>query len=233
MNILGTASYKTKKGEKDGYLTGILYLAPADEIGIADKKHLNVNLCPGATAECRQACLFTAGRGVMSNVYSGRIRKTKMFLEDRETFKDQLREDIKALIRQGQRENLIPCVRLNGTSDIVWEKYAADIMSEFSDIQFYDYTKLAGRFKKQLPANYHLTFSRSGENDHDCIQLLEAGHNVAVVFSGELPEAWQGFKVVDGDKNDLRFLDGKGVVVGLKAKGRARGASVGGFVVQS
>ena len=35
-------------------------------------------------------------------------------------------------------------------------------------------------------------------------------------------ETWKGFEVVNGDETDLRFLDKKGVVVGLIEKGRAK-----------
>lgn len=41
--------------------------------------------------------------------------------------------------------------------------------------------------------------------------------NVAVVFK-VVPDTFMGHKVIDGDLNDLRYKDLKGVVVGLKYK---------------
>ena len=48
------------------------------------------------------------------------------------------------------------------------------------------------------------------------------GVNVAVVFRKELPSTWNNVEVIDGDKTDLRFLDGRGKIVGLTAKGDAK-----------
>lgn len=221
MKLLGTSSYKTQKGESAGYLTGILYLISSDASG--------TDLCPGASPECRKFCLLTAGRGVMQNVIDGRMRKTRLFLDHREEFKTQLRDDIRAIVRQAARENMTPCVRLDGTSDAVAVE-CYDIMREFPHVQFYDYTKIASKFTRERPANYHLTFSRSETNEKTALRLLARGENVAVVFANTLPETWHGFRVINGDTNDLRFLDDKNVVVGLTAKGRARGKE-NGFVV--
>jgi hypothetical protein len=106
-------------------------------------------------------------------------------------------------------------------------------------VQFYDYTKVPKPWERTRHApNYALTFSRSESNEVACADALRNGVNVAVVFSTRkgqpLPATWQGVKVVDGDIDDLRFLDEKGgVVVGLRAKGKARRPEVqGGFVVQ-
>lgn len=56
--------------------------------------------------------------------------------------------------------------------------------------------------------------------------MLAHGANVAVVFGTPkghaLPETWHGYRVVDGDVSDLRFLDPPGTVVGLRAKGSAK-----------
>jgi hypothetical protein len=82
----------------------------------------------------------------------------------------------------------------------------------------------------ELPENYHLTFSRKEDNDGFVENVLERGGNVAVVFRKELPLTWKGKKVVNGDETDLRFLDEKNVVVGLKAKGKGR-KNQSGFIV--
>jgi hypothetical protein len=265
MSLLSiSADAKTVKGEKQGYLTGILYLAPHTIAGIG-------NLCPDATKGCRAACLYTAGRGAFNSVQTARIAKTKRFKADRAGFMADLVKDIAALVRKAKRAGLIPVVRLNGTSDLPWENIgpvnydrdggrfqAANIMAAFPDVQFYDYTKSARRMASMLrgkvnmvesidwPSNYHLTFSRSECNDKDARIVLSQGGNVAVVFStrkGEaLPAMWHSYRVIDGDGSDARFaddggpqgqasLDHKGVVVGLRSKGRAR-KDTSGFVVK-
>lgn len=226
MHLLSTSNYKTLKGNSQGYMTGILHFAPGHLSGY--------QVCPFASAGCLIACLNTAGRGIFKPVQDARINKTKRFFEDRAAFLADLDDDISALIRKSARENMTPCVRLNGTSDILWEKHAFEIMDKYRSIQFYDYTKIIKRTSPGwgIPENYHLTFSRSESNEQDCEIALARGYNVAVVFSGELPKTWKSFPVVSGDENDLRFLDGKNVVVGLSAKGRAR-RDDSGFVVAS
>lgn len=218
---------KTVKGEKLGYLTGILYLAPVTEAGFG-------NVCPNASIGCKAACLFTAGRGAMSNVRDARIRRTRLFFTDKKKFVEMLIEDISELVKYGEKVGKTACQRLNGTSDIPWERLG--IFEKFPTIQFYDYTKSVTRAldfaKGAMPKNYHLTFSRSEENEVKALSVLTVGGNIAAVFSGALPATWRGFKVVDGDVSDLRFLDGKNVVVGLKAKGKGR-KDTSGFVIQS
>jgi hypothetical protein len=216
---------KTVKGEKFGYLTGIMYLAPANEAGFG-------NLCPNASAGCLASCLYTAGRGAMSNVKAARVRKTRLFFSDKVKFMETLFQDIASLVKVGVKEGKKICVRLNGTSDIPWERLG--IFDKFPDVQFYDYTKSPSRAldfaKQKLPKNYHLTFSRSEDNETSALNVLASGGNVAAVFSGKLPETWKGYKVIDGDESDLRFNDGMNVVVGLKAKGKGRKDS-SGFVI--
>lgn len=216
MKLLTVENAKTIKGEKLGYLTGILYLAPANESRVLD-------VCPMATDECRRACLFTAGRGVFDSVRRARIRKTKWLHKDREGFLAQLRADVRALERSARRQGLTPAIRINGTSDL--PQIALTLAREFPGIQFYDYTKIPRAWERRR-ANYHLTFSHSGDNLEDCLRALFHGVNVAVVFDTKrgdpLPMHWYGKEVIDGDLSDLRFLDPKGVVVGLRAKGHAR-----------
>lgn len=221
---------KTKKGN-DKVLTGILFLAPHDISGY--------QVCPKATKGCIKACLYSAGMGVYKNVQAGRIRKTKLFFEDRETFMNQLVADIQALIRKGKRENKPVAIRLNGTSDIAWEKIKVtvdgtnyrNLMAAFPDIQFYDYTKIPGRKAAVNIPNYHLTFSLAEDNDHDAYKALKQGYSVAVVLdvrrSESKPTEWSGVKMIDGDTDDIRFHDQKGVFVGLTAKGKARYDEIG------
>jgi hypothetical protein len=217
MSLLSiSADAKTTKGEKQGYLTGILYLSPADSSGL-------INVCANATEGCKSSCLNTAGRGAFNSVQAGRLRKTTMLVQNRAAFLLELARDIRNLVKKAARENMIPCVRVNGTSDLPW--LALEMARQFPDVQFYDYTKHP-RSWERTRENYHLTFSSSETNDGDAIAALVHGINVAVVFTTKkgqpLPATWMGADVIDGDTSDLRFLDAKGVVVGLRAKGRAK-----------
>lgn len=225
MKLFTTGNPKIMKGQKKGYLSFVLHLAPADLSG--------KEVCPKRTAGCSAACLNTAGRGGIFKkgestnvIQQARIRKTKMFFEQREQFMTDLESDIRAGIKQAEKQGLIPAFRLNGTSDLSWEKYG--IIEKFPGVQFYDYTKVLGRKVAHLP-NYHLTFSNADGNLNDVLRAKES-MNVAVVFRKELPETYLGKTVINGDDTDLRFLDPKGVIVGLKAKGRAK-RDVSGFVV--
>jgi len=221
---------KTVKGIKRGYSTGILYLAPSNESGIG-------NVCPNASAGCKASCLYSAGRGNMPNVVKSRIRKTVEFFNNPELFMAELFGDICKHVARAKRNGDIPCVRLNGTSDIDFGKYrlqGKNIFDLLSSVQFYDYTKSFARMKKYLagkfPSNYHLTFSRSEKNMKQCEYILQNGGNVAMVFRGGIPDTYMGFNVVNGDKDDLRFLDESNVIVGLSPKGKAK-KDISGFVV--
>jgi hypothetical protein len=224
MKLLTLGNTKTVKGEAMGYQTYIMHLAPSTLSGY--------NTCPMASTGCAAACLNTAGRGRFTTTQEARIRKTKWFFEDRETFMAQLVKDITAAIRKAVREGFVPVFRLNGTSDIRWETVPVggfrNIMEMFPTVMFYDYTKLQNR--RDLPSNYHLTFSRSEENYAAVDMMMVQGYNTAIVFDN-FPEIYNGYKVIDGTETDLRFLDEKGVVVGLLAKGKAKN-DMSGFTVQ-
>ncbi len=230
MKLLSTANPKIQKGSKLGYLSFILHLAPADLSG--------KEVCPKRTAGCTAACLNTAGRGGMFRkgentniIQQARIRKTKMFFEDRAGFMAQLIKDIELGIKQAARLGLTPVFRLNGTSDLAWEKYAVpgarNIFDLFPTVTFYDYTKVLGRKVADIP-NYDLTFSAADGNDADVKKAIAAGMNVAMVFD-KLPDTYMGRPVINADDTDLRFLDPRGVICGLKAKGRAK-KDTSGFV---
>ena len=223
---------KTTKGQKtQGVLTGILYLAPATQAS-------EVDVCPFASDGCRLACLYTAGHGKFSNVQNARIKKTLNYLKDRQAFVDTLRKDIEKLVKVAKKHKMQPAVRLNGTSDLPWEKTFP--MGDFPQVKFYDYTKNPVRMEKftqgKMPVNYHLTFSRSEENEKQALAILPTGGNVAAVFAvkrgQDLPKTWKGFEVIDGDLDDVRFTDPTGVIVGLRAKGEALKDKTG-FVIQA
>jgi hypothetical protein len=213
--LLTKNNFKTIKGEKVGYFTYILYMSPATD------NSQGVNLCPHASAGCASACLFTSGFGGMyEKVANGRRNKTEWFLHDRVGFLQQLDKEITAIKKRATSIERV-CIRLNGTTDIRYEKFkirdGKNIFELHPDIQFYDYTKNPKRFEVVLPANYHLTFSRSEENELTVLRLLARGVSVAMVFK-KVPETYMGYPVINGDENDLRFLDPRGVVIGLKYK---------------
>lgn len=248
--LLTVGNPKIQKGTAFGYLTAVLHLAPGNLSGY--------QVCPKATEGCLAACLNTAGRsgitagkgrlttteiasGTRTNaIQAARIRKTRAYFEDRPTFMAALAKDIAKLVTLATRHGLKPAIRLNGTSDIPWERVPVtatipNLMALFPTVQFYDYTKRANR--TGLPSNYVLTFSLAEGNDADAAKALDNGMNVAAVFR-TVPE-WFRFnnpvgmgrveRVIDGDQHDLRFLDPKGVIVGLYAKGNAK-RDTSGFV---
>ena len=229
--LLSTANPKIQKGTKLGYLSFILHLAPADLSGR--------NTCPKATAGCKAACLNTAGRGGMfrkgentNMIQKARIRKTQYFYEARDYFMQDLYEDIQKGIKLATKLGLTPVFRLNGTSDLSWEKYTINdknLFELFPTVQFYDYTKVLGRKVSQYK-NYFLIFSKADGNDSDVAEAILQGMNVAAVFD-RVPEEHMGRPVINADEHDLRFLDAKGVIAGLKAKGRAK-KDYSGFVIR-
>jgi hypothetical protein len=237
MKLLSTGNPKILKGLAEGYNTYILHLAPADLSGY--------ETCAKRTAGCTAACLNTAGRGGMFKkgettnvIQKARIRKTQMFFEERMYFMNWLVKDIELAIKQSANKGLVPVIRLNGTSDLAWEKYEVvrngklyrNIFEAFERIQFYDYTKILGRKVKNIP-NYHLTFSAADGNDNDVLSAMTQGYNVAVVFGikkgSPMPETYKFRSVFNGDDSDLRFLDPKDSVIGLYAKGKAKKDTTG------
>jgi hypothetical protein len=232
MKLLSVGNPKVLKGIKQGYNTYILHLAPANLSGY--------ETCPKRTAGCTSACLNTAGRGGMfkkgettNTIQKARIRKAKMFFENRSEFMADLVKDIELAIKQSEKKGLIPVFRLNGTSDLSFEKYEVirngklyrNIFSAFADNIFYDYTKILGRKIAEIP-NYSLTFSAADGNDNDVAKAITQGYNIATVFGIKktlpMPDSYLGLPVFNGDESDLRFLDPKQVIVGLYAKGKAK-----------
>jgi len=254
------ANAKTVKGQLYGYVTAILYLTPSDASG--------TQLCPlSGLAECAAPCLNQAGRGGIAKgnatfvtpggatlsdntVQRARLARTELFLRDRHAFMVKLCDEIEGFANTHLNFDIgpagpvatMPCVRLNGTSDIRWETIPftwrgdtyKNIFEAFPHVQFYDYTKIPNRRVADLH-NYHLTYSYSGVSDFAPIVIKAMHHygndiNFAVVFRGDVPKTFLGRPVINGDESDLRFLDAKGVVVALKAKGKAR-KDTSGFVV--
>ena len=237
MKLLSTGNPKVLKGMSQGYNTYILHLAPANLSGY--------ETCAKRTLGCTDACLNLAGRGGMFKkgentnvIQQARIRKTKSFFENRVEFMATLVKDIELAIKQSKKMELVPVFRLNGTSDLAWEKYEVvrngqlfrNIFTAFPEVQFYDYTKILGRKIKEY-SNYQLTFSAADGNDSDVLKAMNEGLNVAVVFGIKktlpMPVDYLNRPVFNGDESDLRFLDPKGVIVGLYAKGKAKKDTTG------
>lgn len=214
-----TSNAKLAKNDTTNYIGAILYLAPYNLSG--------QNVCPNASEGCAKACLNTAGRGAFSNVQSARLRRTKLFFEDRSEFMRQLTDDLTKLKHKAWKENKKAYCRLNGTSDLTW----FNVISEFPEIQFYDYTarldlvsKLLRKKKTGALMNYDLTFSAKEDNQFEYEQALALGLNVAMVFD-KVPSLWSSRAVISGDAHDMRFIDQKcarGYFVGLTAKGKAK-----------
>lgn len=222
-NLLTYENAKTSKGESLGVVTGILYLAPGKLSG--------VNLCPFASPGCLAGCLFSAGRGRFESVHNARLNKSYYFLADRKSFIAQLEREIARAEKRAQLHGMKLAIRLNGTSDLVWERIAPELFEKFPNVQFYDYTKNFKRLLKPLPKNYDLTFSRSELNDAECLKALELGFRVAAVFDS-VDNASAHVPVVNGDSHDIRFFDPPGVIVALKNKGDAK-RDTSGFVIRA
>lgn len=229
---------KTIKGLEKGYLTGIMYLAPYTLGG--------KNICPFAKAAgCINACLNTAGRGIFDSVQNARLNRTKLFHNDINAFMHKLSIEIEALEKTAIKNNLIPVIRLNGTSDIEFEHIKFDyqfmhnkiravtIFKLFNDLQFYDYTKNPNR--DNLPKNYDLTFSYSNKPEFKKFNeiAIKKGMRLSAVFSDKnLPAYFMGLPVLNGDESDLTFLAPKNTILGLYAKGKGK-KDVSGFIIKT
>lgn len=243
MQLLTIGNPKTAKGARLGYHTAVLHLAPSDLSGI-------MNVCPRATKGCIAGCLNTAGRGgiikrgeTTNAIQEARKTRTLALVWSPDLFASQLEREILAHERTAIRLQLMPAIRLNGTSDLDWSTLAGDVIRRavMRGVTFYDYTKVRGLSARYHAAGLpiHLTFSRAetDANKRDASKVLAEGGNVAVVFKTKkgqaLPETFEGVRVIDGDAHDLRFMDPAGVVVGLRAKGKARGDNSGFAVAEA
>jgi hypothetical protein len=236
--IFSIDSAKAIKAQDYGYLNAIHYLAPADLSGF--------QLCPHLSAGCKALCLgWHSGQAAMvghalayNSVRQSRVDKARRFMRDRAAYMRDVIRSIELVVERAARLGFKPCVRLNGSSDIAWEGIKVDgrnVFEMFPDVAFVDYTKNPRRFDRALPANYHLTFSRSETNEAQALELLARGVNVAAVFAGQKPETWRGFQVVDGDLHDLRQLDPRGrrgFVIALSPKGNRAKRDRSGFVIR-
>lgn len=257
--IFSTDSAKAAKASGFGYLNAIHYMAPAATAGVGD-------LCPNASPECMALCLGTySGQAAMvadlengtNSVRESRKNKARLFMASRAAYMNEMARAVVRIIAKAHLEQLTPCIRLNGSTDISWEgiRFAleprtvkalasiglypaanaapASLLELFPAVQFVEYTKNAKRLSRlRLNRNLDLTLSYSARNSAECVAALETGHNVAMVFHGGLPNSFGGFPVIDGDKHDLRHLDAKGgYIVGLSPKGNKAKRDTSGFCV--
>ena len=243
--IFGTNNAKIKKGLSEGVYTIILNFAPADicfnpgkygfdlpninpkDIAASHPNEIRKGtLCPFSTAECRGVCLFTAGNGSYPSVKIGRIKKGQAFLINPEAFVRQMKHETLVHHRKAMALGLQLAIRPNGTQDVPWEEYPVDgetfieFVSTLENTIVYDYTKWTNR-----NAAYHLTYSYTGtpSSNRVAVKWLNEGGNIAFVYSGDMPETWNGFPVVSGDNTDIRYNDPNGHAIGLYAKGMAKG----------
>lgn len=241
--IFSTDSAKAIKAQGFGYINAIHYMAPASLSG--------VNLCPHSSAACRALCLgWESGQAGMvshdaqiNSVRASRIAKAQRFMKDRKAYMADMVRSIEIELAKAEKAGKRLCVRPNGATDIRFEAIGCirdgivyrNLMQAFPTVDFVDYTKNPRAFDRALPANYHLTFSRSEENEATALELLARGVNVAAVFAGDKPAVWNGFTVIDGDEHDLRQLDprgARGFVIALSPKGRKAKRDVSGFVIR-
>ena len=231
--LLGSSTKIEKSNHSGkGFLSTIMYFAPSDTSE-------SINVCQYATPQCKALCLVSSSYHMNLNAsVTARLQRTLYFAHAREEFKGMLYKEIKKHIARAKKQDLIPVVRLNGTSDLPWERIFPDMFLEFSNVIFYDYTKAPITKRQNLPKNYYLLRSHSEVNHGELTAMVQGG-NVAVVFDTKkgkaLPKTWQGIKVFDGDDTDLRFLDPSNVIVGLRAKGKAKKvtATDTGFVIRA
>ena len=234
--FLSTDSPKAIKASGYGYLNGFNYMAPY-KLGGAG------NLCSHASAGCIALCLGDhSGQAAMSQrVKDSRKRKAQYFMKARAEYMAEFAYHIKKTINKANKLGLKTAIRPNGSTDIAYEGIPVtvngtvypNIMSAFPDEPFLDYTKNPKRFDRKLPLNYHLTFSLSETNESEAREILKRGYNVAVVFGNGLPETYLGHPVINGDEHDLRFLDPRGVIVGLSPKGHKAKKDTSGFVIRN
>jgi hypothetical protein len=222
-NLL-SPGFTNAKTVKNSLKTYILYLSPYKQ------NNKGINLCPQASKGCIASCLFTAGRGKFSNVALSRINKANFYVENRAEFLEKLYFELVKINKKALKNGEKIAIRLNGTSDVDFigqlnKKFDTDVLTQFDNLIFYDYTKILGKIAKYKGQNYHLTFSRSEDSKND--DLLKAhnlGANIAVVFN-KVPKTYNiggtEINVLNGDLSDIVMLYNKGQILGLKAKGKA------------
>lgn len=228
----GSSNAKTIKNSLE---THILYLMPYDQ------NSKGISICTKASKGCIKGCLVESGLAeVYKTINEARRRRTEMYINDRTAFCNKIYHELFLLNKKAVKKNGKIEVRLNGTSDldfiaIIKNRIGKDILADFPNLIFYDYTKVLGKVLKYKGQNYVLTFSRSETNEIECKKALSMGANVSVVFDHKkpMPKTYLGAEVVDGDLADDLMLELSGKILGLKAKGSNAKADQTGFVVRN
>jgi hypothetical protein len=234
--LLGTNLKTEKDAPLDCRVRALALAAAASAFG--------PTVCPFSNRACREACISETGHYRFDYARAVRIAKTRALLNEPVAFARMLIGALLAEAHRALKVGLPLFPRLNTLSDIPWEEFIPGLFDLFAQwpVRFYDYSKIPGRV---TPANYHLTFSRSGTNDRHVASEIARESNIAVIFDvdarraqglPDFPETWDGIPVINGDAHDVRALDPIGVIVGLKYKRPATGATVkssGSFVVLS
>ena len=206
--------------------------------GIPDLHIVETVRASGLSACSVGCCVNRSGRGVMKNVQSARARLSRWFRDDRPGFFAALLEELRGhLDRAGET---VVAVRPNTNSDVPWERLCPEIFD--LPVRFWDYTKVSKRLGQTL-GNYRLVYSvNDATTGEDWGRVHAARSSVAVVFDvewqpsgrpehrrfGILPKTWTDptgyrWRVIDGDRTDLRFTDPERVCVGLRLKGTIAG----------
>jgi hypothetical protein len=235
---------KTEKSSGEGVMTKGLFLAPHATSGLH-----GFDICPKASSQCREDCLgLTAGgnRAHADHSLSSKVYRTHFLAKHPEHFARILDNEIGNHTRSAKKEGMKAGIRLNGTSDLAWEKNAPHLFERHPETQFYDYTKMSNRVgRRDNPSNYHLTLSHTGtdhaeSNDREVAKTLSRGHGVAMVYQRgksvpkpthvEDVKTGRRYPILNGDKDDNTFDrhesaglseggQGQGVVSGLQLKG--------------
>ena len=232
---LVTTNTKLEKHSDDTkYLTAGFQLAPHWISGY--------NTCASFSDGCAKVCLMFSGHGQRHMEHNGshhvliaRIVRTLIWMEYREQFIKQALKEIEAFKRKALRLHAKTAFRPNVISDINFYFLFPQLWDMGLDA-IYDYTKVIKHTKLNLVGTYSVTLSRTEDTTQDQInEAINNGVNVAVVFDTkkgqDLPSKWKGFRVIDGDLTDNRFLDDQGVIVGLREK-KTGNVDNTGFVVK-
>ena len=231
INYLGSyaQSAKMKASANNGTITYCIYLAPHNMATPND----NRTVC-AFSQHCAPFCLNSSGRNKgdilargegQSLINIARIKRTKMWWENREDFMRLCIHEIKRTKKYAEKKGMGFSVRVNGTSDLNIEQFIdpdtkLNILELFPNIQFYDYSKAYARslYLIKKYKNYDVTLSYDGFNENACRDFLRQGGKVAVVFdtlTGDMPVSFCGYKVESGNEYDMRYLNSPKCVIGL------------------
>ena len=202
-----------------------LSLAPADTSGVWQ-------VCRYSSPGCRSVCLATAGNGRYDSVTRARIYRTSLLGAHPALFIRVMAHEIRKLAAKHGEIRFRP----NILADLPFEVFAPELFT-IPGVSYYDYTKYPSSKRGAIP-NYRLVGSVHERHSHDDIRgMVNDYGSAAVVFDTlrgkPLPATYtvHNITVVDGDKSDDRTMASEtGVIIGLRAKGQAIGATGNSFI---